>query len=345
MLASCAGARPAPRRRSAASRRPPPRRAGAAAGPAAEAEARFNVLRTSDFSAVIEVWRSPFEADAVAVRDAVRAEAVQHVQLRRRRLEHRGGIDVEPDIEAPDAADDVAGASSARPIGRAIGPVGRRPPGGATGGGSFSPTPGPMAAPTTGCAPVWRAERAPRLPQQGSPARSDGGARPETAAVAAVPARASAGAGAPPDCPPAPEPPSAASSSRASRSRRGRSAPLGSGATLSMSCLRENGPVRLPSSAMYQATPSSAGGSGRGAARRSIGAVAGGASGVRGTAGGGGRAAEGAPGDPTGETGADGRRMRRGTGAGTAFFPHGDDVRAGLAADLENLPADFFVRD
>jgi hypothetical protein len=32
-------------------------------------------------------------------------------------------------------------------------------------------------------------------------------------------------------------------------------------------------------------------------------------------------------------------------GPGGTLFPHGDDVRAGLAADLEDLPADFFVRD
>ena len=36
-----------------------------------------------------------------------------------------------------------------------------------------------------------------------------------------------------------------------------RSASRGSATTLSTICLRENGPVRLPSSAMYQASPSS----------------------------------------------------------------------------------------
>ena len=205
--------------------------------------------------------------------------------------------------EAPEGPGEVAGASSDRLIGRAIGPVGRRPPGGATGGGSFSPTPGPIEAPTTGFAPVCRAgagaaaaASAGAVGRRGAPGNGGGGGgvgagvggRRRTA-------RSPASAGT-----------SAGGFQLPSFSfQTWTSAPLGSGATLSMSCLRENGPVRLPSSAMYQATPSSAGGSGRGAARRSMGAVAGGASGVRGTAGLGGRA----PADPTGEMGADGRRI------------------------------------
>ena len=39
-----------------------------------------------------------------------------------------------------------------------------------------------------------------------------------------------------------------------------RSAFFGSASTLSTSCLRENGPVRSPASAMYQASPSSGAG-------------------------------------------------------------------------------------
>ncbi len=295
------------------------------------------MLSTSDFSAVVEV---PFEADASAWATPFVPRPCSMCSCGAGVSSIDEGSRSSPTSAASGAADAVAGASSARPMGRAIGPVGRRPPGGATGGGSLSPTPGPMGAPTTGWAPVWRAGAgaaaaiAGAVGRRGAPgnggggggAGAGGGGRRRTARSAASAGTSAGGFQLP-----------------SFSFQTCTSASLESGATLSMSCRRENGPVRLPSSAMYQATPSSAGGSGRGAARRSIGAVAGGPSGVRGAAGAGGRAPEGAPADPTGETGADGRRSAR-AGAST-FFPHGDDVRAGLAADLEDLPANFFVRD
>ena len=281
------------------------------AGPVPEAEVRFNVLRTSDFSAVVEV---PFDADAdcsacatpFVPRPCSMCSCGAGVSSIEEGSMSSPAVRMSRMSRSPRRA---VGASSARPIGRATGPVGRRPPGGATGGGSFSPTPGPMAEPTTGCAPVWRAGAgaaaaasgtAGAVGRRGAPGNGGGGG----GIGAGVGGRRRA----------------ARSCASAGTSVGGfqlpsfsfqtwRSASLGRGATLSMSCLRENGPVRLPSSAMYQATPSSAGGSGRGAARRSIGAVAGGPSGVRGTAGVGGRAGGEAPEDPTGDTGADGRRI------------------------------------
>src|SRR5207237_7477943 len=74
-----------------------------------------------------------------------------------------------------------ASAEAASAAGRATGPVGRRPPGGATGGGSLSPTPGPIGAPTTACAPVWRAGAAAAsgavgaVGRRGAPGKGGGG--------------------------------------------------------------------------------------------------------------------------------------------------------------------------
>src|SRR5206468_9527591 len=76
-----------------------------------------------------------------------------------------------------------------------------------------------------------------------------------------------------------------------------------------MSCLRENGPVRFPSSAMYQTTPSSTGGAGgRAVARRSRGGAGGGVGSRGATIVARGAEPVGAAAPPTGITGDDGLR-------------------------------------